>query len=76
VQYRVVRPQCFERIGIETAIQALGLLIGVLIGRKVSRAIARTIIPPKPRQALAFLWSVDGKKLPLEVTNLPHPERR
>jgi hypothetical protein len=40
------------------------MLIGILLGRPLARQIARTIIPPKPRQVLAFLWIVDGKKFP------------
>ncbi len=48
----------------QTGIQSLGILSGVIFGRKVSRAIVKAIIPPKPRQALAFLWRVDNLEPP------------
>jgi hypothetical protein len=57
--------QCIARILSQTAIQTTGILLGILTGRTVSRTIISMIIPPKPRQSLAFLWMVDGKKLPL-----------
>jgi hypothetical protein len=38
--------------------------IGTLIGRPVARFVARVFVPPKPRQALAFLWRADGKVPP------------
>jgi hypothetical protein len=62
-EYVIIRLDCIEHLLSQAGIQSLGILLGVLLGRKVSRFLIRAIIPPKPRQALAFLWSVDGKKL-------------
>jgi hypothetical protein len=61
--FQLIRGQAAGRALVQLAIQALGVLIGVRVGRPVARALVRTIIPPKPRQALAFLWQVDGKPL-------------
>jgi hypothetical protein len=67
-QYRLIRGECLTRIAFESTIQILGICIGAVIGRMVSRTIARMLIPPKPRQALAFLWMVDGRKLPADMS--------
>ena len=42
----------------------VGWIVGLLIGRPVARGVARLIVPPKPRQSLAFLWHADGKTMP------------
>jgi hypothetical protein len=57
--YDGIRLACVLHVLSQTGIQCVGILVGILIGRKVSRAIIRMVIPPKPRQALAFLWTVD-----------------
>ena len=64
--YQYIRAASIEHFAAQTAIQIVGLLTGVAVGRAVSRTIIRAVIPPKPRQALAFLWKVDGKKLPVD----------
>ncbi len=42
----------------------LGWIIGLAIGRPIARQVVRLIVPPKPRQMLAFLWHADGKSMP------------
>jgi hypothetical protein len=61
--FALVRVQCMQRIGWQVSAASVGVLLGIWFGRSVSRTIIRIIIPPKPRQALAFLWQVDGKTL-------------
>ncbi|HEV7298103.1 MAG TPA: hypothetical protein VGN72_01980 [Tepidisphaeraceae bacterium] len=46
------------------ALQVIFVLLGTVIGRPLARGLARVFVPPKPRQALAFLWRVDGKTPP------------
>lgn len=48
-----------------TIAQLILTLLGMNVGRPVARFLAKLFIPPKPRQAIAFLWSVDGKKAEL-----------
>ena len=60
-EFALIRWAAVGRFGTQTALQCVGILIGIVVGRPVARAVVRTIIPPKPRQALAFLWQVDGK---------------
>jgi hypothetical protein len=62
--YDLIFKSCIRHVASQTGIQAIGVVIGILIGRHVSRTIVRMVIPPKPRQALAFLWLVDGKAPP------------
>jgi amino acid transporter len=40
------------------------ITLGTLIGRPIARALATLFVPPRPRQALAFLWTADGKSPP------------
>jgi hypothetical protein len=47
-------------------LESAGLGVGLLLGRPVARALLRILVPPKPRQHLAFLWTIDGKRLPAE----------
>lgn len=63
-EFQFARLDCLLHVLSQASLQMLGMLAGILLGRPLARQIARTIIPPKPRQALAFLWSVDGKKPP------------
>ncbi len=42
----------------------LGVLIGLPLGPPLARVLVTTLVPPKPRQALAFLWLGDGKAVP------------
>ena len=62
--YDDIRAACTLHVLVQTAFQCGGLAVGLLLGRKISRMIVLTIVPPKPRQTLAFLWMVDGKKPP------------
>lgn len=41
-----------------------GALIAAALGRIIARLLAIGLIPPRPRQALAFLWLADGKPPP------------
>lgn len=36
---------------------------GLLLGRPVVRGVLRLLLPPRPLQHLAFLWTVDGKRM-------------
>jgi hypothetical protein len=62
-QFGSIRGQCLERIAFQSSIGCIGLTLGVIVGRSISRTIIRIVVPPRPRQALAFLWQVDGKRL-------------
>jgi hypothetical protein len=62
--YSTIRNWAIARVTLILAVQCAAVLLGVLLGRKISRTIARSIIPPKPRQMLAFLWIADGKVPP------------
>jgi hypothetical protein len=62
--YENIRSVCTLHVLVQTGIQCAGVVAGILLGRKISRMIILAIIPPKPRQSLAFLWLVDNKKPP------------
>jgi hypothetical protein len=62
--YNTLRNWLIGRVILIVAVQCAAVLLGVTLGRKLSRTIARSIIPPKPRQMLAFLWIADGKPPP------------
>lgn len=49
-----------QRLGGYAALQSAAYLAGLRIGRPVARFLAKVIVPPKPRQVLAFLWRADG----------------
>lgn len=51
-------------VGAAAIEQASLMLIGALLGRTVARFFATLLVPPRPRQAIAFLWTVDGKPPP------------
>lgn len=60
-----------ERMGMITGIvagaallQATAILLGTRIGRPLARWVVTLVVPPKPRQALAFLWTTDGRPAP------------
>ncbi len=63
--YDYIRSETHLRIFAQASVQVIGIAIGILIGRRVARTLIRVLIPPKPRQALAFMWTIDGKTLPL-----------
>jgi hypothetical protein len=46
------------------AVQMLLMVIGFWAGRPVARFFATLFVPPRPRQAIGFLWTIDGKQLP------------
>lgn len=50
-------------IGIYLLIDLLTIGLGLLLGRWFARGLLRVLVPPKPRQHLAFLWLTDGKVL-------------
>ena len=39
--------------------------VGLMLGRPIARGLLRILLPPAPRQHLAFLWTIDGKQLKL-----------
>jgi len=43
--------------------ECAAVFIGLWLGRPIVRGMLRLILPPKPRQHLAFLWTIDGKQL-------------
>ncbi len=50
-------------------VQVLGGAFGALVGRPVARGLVRMFLPPRARQALAFLWTADGKIPPTTATD-------
>ena len=44
-------------------LECVAVAVGLALGRPIVRGILRLLLPPKPRQHLAFLWTVDGKRL-------------
>jgi hypothetical protein len=40
------------------------IFTGTRIGRPIARFLASLFVPPRPRQALSFLWTCDGRALP------------
>jgi hypothetical protein len=55
------------RLGAYLLLESICVMAGVVAGRTIARAILRWFIPPKVRQHLAFLWTVDGKKAPVAI---------
>jgi len=55
-------------IAAQAAAHFAGGLAGALLGRLVARLIITVTLPPRVRQALAFLWLVDGKEPPAVAT--------
>jgi len=47
-----------------TGVQILGGMTGALLGRPFVRLLATLFLPPRARQALAFLWLADRKTPP------------
>ena len=43
---------------------AFAMAVGLLIGRPLGRIAVIALVPPRPRQFLAFLWLADGKTPP------------
>ena len=47
-----------------SVITLIGWAVMLRLGRPLARAMASVAVPPKPRRALAFLWTADGKSPP------------
>ncbi|MDB5305411.1 MAG: hypothetical protein JWM97_2960 [Phycisphaerales bacterium] len=60
-----LRQWAVPRIALFFLLELLGLSLGLLAGRPIVRGLLRVLLPPKPRQHLAFLWTVDKKRLPI-----------
>lgn len=58
-------------LGFAALEQTLMMLAGTFAGRPIARFLLTIFIPPRPRQALAFLWTVDGKAPPSPAQYLP-----
>lgn len=53
------------KIGVgHLALAGLCYAAGLITGRPIARFIASLLVPPRPRQSLAFLWHADGKSPP------------
>lgn len=63
-EFRYLRPMLVQNGGILFGATFALWIIGVVFGRPIGRGLARLLVPPKPRQALAFLWHADGKDVP------------
>jgi len=53
------------RIGTFFLLESASVAAGLVFGRPIARGVLTLIVPPKPRQHLAFLWTTDGKALPV-----------
>ncbi len=53
-----------SRVLAYAGVQSAAVLLGVGLGRPLARVLVRAVVPPKPRQHLAFLWLADGHALP------------
>lgn len=50
--------------GLHLGLAAVCYATGLLVGRPIARFVVKLLVPPRPRQMLAFLWHADGKQLP------------
>jgi hypothetical protein len=64
ISYVMIHRWCVGGTLMMLACQIVGMLLAVRFGRSLARLIVRSIIPPKPRQLLAFLWRADGLVMP------------
>jgi len=62
---RYVREFGYGRMREILLLECIGVAVGLWLGRPVARAVLTILLPPKPRQHLAFLWRTDGKELKL-----------
>jgi hypothetical protein len=62
---RFLRGWGIATLCVDLLFQCACVVAGLAFGRPIARALLRWFIPPKPRQHLAFLWTTDGKKLPV-----------
>ena len=63
--YRLVHGWYFIRVGTSAAATLAAAALGLAFGRRIARGLARLLVPPGPRQALAFLWHADRLAMPL-----------
>jgi hypothetical protein len=63
-EYRHIRGWSVSRGMLVAGMEMFGMLLAIPIGRSISRGLIRVVVPPRPRQLLAFLWRVDGKDKP------------
>ena len=63
--YRLIHGWYAARVMIGVAFAFAAMALGIGFGRHLARGLASLLIPPGPRQALAFLWHADGRALPL-----------
>jgi hypothetical protein len=52
------------RIGLHAFLQCVGLVLGMRFGRPLTRFGLRFLLPVRLVQHFAFLWLVDGRKIP------------
>lgn len=62
-----IRQWAYSRVFMQATLQGGGMMLGIIYGRPLARTLARMIIPPRPRQLLAFLWRIDGKSIPAKI---------
>lgn len=58
-----IRNWGLTQIGLYFLLESVTAGVGLLVGRPIARGLVRLLVPPKPRQHLAFLWITDGKTL-------------
>lgn len=66
-----VRDFGMRQIGFTLLLELVGVSVGLFIGRPVARLALRLLVPPKLRQHASFLWTIDGKRLPVESSVTP-----
>jgi hypothetical protein len=57
----LIRDWGLLQIGLFFLVEMVAVGIGLWIGRSFARGLVRILVPPRPRQHLAFLWITDGK---------------
>jgi hypothetical protein len=62
---RFIQDVVQTQTGICLLLESAGAVLGLWLGRPTARAALSILLPPKPRQHLAFLWTTDGKPLKL-----------
>lgn len=60
----MVRGWALPRVAGYALVQSAFVAVGVRVGRSFARSVVHVVLPPKPRQALAFLWLGDGRTPP------------
>jgi len=58
-----IRPWGERRLGLVCVGECAAIAVGIYLGRPAARGLLHILLPPKLRQNLAFLWTVDGKRL-------------